>query len=94
MPEEKTKLTAVRFPESLLRELNRVVGRGRRSEFIVRATEKALLQLKQARALREYRGIFSAEDYPEFATPEKTRAWVDRLRREADERVKTLNEQQ
>ena len=93
MPEEKTKLTAVRFPESLLRELNRIVGHGRRREFIVRATERALLQLKQARALRECRGVLSAEDYPEFATPENTKAWVERLRREADERVKALNEQ-
>lgn len=89
MSDKRTKLTAVRFPASLLRELNRVVGHGRRSEFIVRATERALLQLKQAKAIRECRGILSAEDYPEFATPEKTRAWVERLRREADERVKT-----
>ncbi|MGB9887497.1 MAG: hypothetical protein ACPLRW_10940 [Moorellales bacterium] len=92
MAREKTKLTAVRFPESLLRELNRAVGRGRRSEFIVRATEQALLRLKQGRALREYRGIFRAEEYPEFDNPDKTRAWVENLRREADERMKTLDE--
>lgn len=93
MLRKQSELTAIRFPESLLRDLNRCVDRGSRNDFAVTATERALLQLKQARALKECRGIFSDENYPEFATPEKTRAWAERLRRETDERMKAPDEQ-
>ena len=84
MAEKRARPTAVRFPEHLARELDRYVGRGRRSEFIIKATEKALVQLKQSRALKECEGLFASEDYPEFRTPEDTYAWVRRIRRESD----------
>jgi len=85
---EKTKLMPIRLPERVLRELKEHVKRGKRSEFVVKATEKALTELKQAKALKEYRGIFTAGQYPEFATPDATRAWVEAIRKEADERMK------
>ncbi len=85
---ERTKLMPIRLPERVLRELKEHVKRGKRSEFVVKATEKALLELKQAKALKEGRGIFTADRYPEFATSEATRAWVEAIRREADERMK------
>lgn len=47
---ERTELAAIRLPESILRDL--VSTRGKRSDFIVRATERALLELKEARALK------------------------------------------
>jgi len=80
---EKTCLKAVRFPESLTRDLDKYVQRGRHSEFIIRATEESLLRVKQAKALQECRGIYSALDYPEFVSRESTEAWVRRLRQEA-----------
>lgn len=88
--EGKTRLKAIRFPESIIRDLNKYVGRGKQSEFITNATKKALLQLKQAEALEKARGIFSDREYPEFRTPADTRAWVQKLRQEADERLQTI----
>lgn len=89
---EKTSLMPVRIPHSLLRDLKQYVKRGKRSEFVVKAMEKALLELKQAKALKECGGIFASGDYPEFATSESTKAWVETIREEADERMKQILE--
>ena len=80
---DKTKLCAIRFPQHLLSELNHHVKRGKRGNFIVMATERALLELKQRTALQECRGIYDAQAYPEFSTSAATQAWVEALRKEA-----------
>lgn len=92
MPEKPTKQIAVRFPKNVIRDLNNYVKRGRRSEFIVNATEKALLQLKQAKALDKAKGVFNETEYPNFLTPEDTKAWVAKIRQEADRRLKEFYE--
>lgn len=84
---EKTRLKAVRFPEHLLRDLNKHVRRGKQSDFIVKATEEALLWLKQAKALKECRGVFAPDDYPEFRDRKSIEAWVRSLRQEVEERL-------
>ena len=89
---DETKLCAIRFPLQLLSELNRNVKRGERGDFIVKATERALLELRQADVLQECRGIYDAQAYPEFSTSEATQAWVDALRKEADQNGHTTHE--
>lgn len=84
---EKTRLKAIRFPEYLIRDLNKHVRRGKQSEFIIKATEDALLRLKQAKALKECRGIFTTDEYPEFKDRESIEDWVRNLRREAEEKL-------
>ncbi|CEP67117.1 Uncharacterized [Moorella glycerini] len=84
---EKTRLKAIRFPESLARDLSKHVRRGKQSDFIIRATEEALLRLKQAKALKECRGVFTPDEYPEFRDRESIKAWVRNLRQEAEERL-------
>lgn len=61
---EKTRLKAIRFPEYLIRVLNKYVRRGKQSDFIIKATEEALLRLKQAKALKECRGILNPDEVP------------------------------
>jgi len=82
------RLTALRLPEELLAEIDGFVGPGKRSEFIVRAVERALLQLKQEKALKTYHGAWTEDDYPEFATPDDTERWVRQVREGSDERVR------
>ncbi|GEA16346.1 hypothetical protein E308F_25920 [Moorella sp. E308F] len=84
---EKTRLKAIRFPESLARDLSKYVRRGRQSDFIIRATEEALLRLKQTEAIKECQGVFNPEKYPEFRDRESIEAWVRNLRREAEKRL-------
>ena len=91
---EKTRLKAIRFPESLVRDLGNYVRQGKQSEFIIRATEEALSRLKQAEALKEARGLFKPDEYPEFTDRERTEKWVRKLRQEADERVSRWSERE
>ncbi|WP_084665001.1 hypothetical protein [Thermanaeromonas toyohensis] len=84
---EKTRLKAIRFPAYLIRDLNKHVRKGKQSDFIIKATEEALLRLKQAKALKECAGIFSPDQYPEFKDRENIEAWVRNLRLEAEERL-------
>ncbi|MHB8928597.1 MAG: ribbon-helix-helix domain-containing protein [Bacillota bacterium] len=82
------RLTALRLPEKLLAEIDGFVGPGKRSEFIVRAVERALLQLKQEKALKAYQGTWSEVDYPEFATPDDTEKWVRQVREGGEDRMR------
>lgn len=84
---EKTRLTPIRFPVDLLLELDRYVGQGQKSKFIIEATQKELLRLKQKKALQSAAGVFKKEDYPGFAGPEDVSSWVRRLREEAEART-------
>ncbi len=84
---EKTRLKAIRFPESLARDLGKHIRRGKQSDFIIRATEEALLRLKQAEALKECQGAFNAKEYPEFRDRESIETWVRNLRQEAEKRT-------
>ncbi|OAT81707.1 hypothetical protein [Desulfotomaculum copahuensis] len=90
---ENTKLTPVRFPVALLTDLDKLVGPGKRSKFIIEATQKELLRLKQKKALQTAAGIFREKDYPEFATSGDTYSWVRKLREETEARRRRLFEQ-
>ena len=90
---DKTKLCAIRFPQNLLIDLKHHVKRGKRGDFIVKATERALLEFRQAQALQECRGIYDAQAYPEFSTSEATQDWVEALRKDADQNKCTTHEE-
>jgi len=80
----KSKVTAIRFPVELLEEMDRWVGKRGRSRFVIRAVERELRRLQQRKAGEEAFGAWAEADYPEFATPEDTVAWISRHRREGD----------
>jgi len=77
---ENTKITPIRFPVELLSELDKFVGERQRSRFIIEATRKELIKVKQKEALRSAAGIFEDGCYPEFATTNDVSTWVRKLR--------------
>ncbi|CAA7600738.1 Hypothetical protein DEACI_4145 [Acididesulfobacillus acetoxydans] len=81
---ENTKMTPIRMPVELLAELDKRVGPGKRSKFVIEATEEELLRLKQKKALLSTAYIFEEKDYPGFASREDTYAWVRQLREETE----------
>lgn len=87
---EKTKLTPIRLPVELLNDLDAHIGEGQRSKFIVEATKKELVRLKQLKALKSAQGVFKAEDYAEFNTTEGTSLWVRKLREESETRRREI----
>ena len=86
----ETKLTPIRFPAGLLNEIDKYVGDGNRSNFIIGAARKELHKLKQRKAIHSVAGIFNDNDYPELKTSEDTSNWVRKLREESEARRREL----
>lgn len=82
---EKIMRTHVVFPKELVEAVDRLVGRRKRSAFVVQAVEEKLAHERLGKALAETRGILAKAAHPEWETPEKTSAWVRELRMLADE---------
>jgi metal-responsive CopG/Arc/MetJ family transcriptional regulator len=82
----ETKLTPIRFPVELLTEIDKFIGDGNRSKFIIDAARKELHRLKQRNAIHNVAGIFNERDYPELKTSEDAANWVRRIREESEVR--------
>ena len=78
--------THVSLPEDLLREIDRLAGPRRRSQFVEEAVRAKLRQAAQAEALARTAGTLRVEDYPEWTTPADVSRWVERLREESNDR--------
>lgn len=86
----ETKLTPIRFPADLLTELDKYIGDGNRSKFIIDATRKELHRLKQMKVIRNVAGIFNEKDYPELKTSEDASNWVRKIREESEARRRDI----
>jgi metal-responsive CopG/Arc/MetJ family transcriptional regulator len=72
------------LPQKLIDEIDEIAGKRKRSQFVEDAIRTKLRREAQSRAIRDTVGMLSAEDYPEWSTPEKSAAWVRKIREEAD----------
>lgn len=71
--------THVIFPDDLAQGIDALVGRGKGP-----SSSKKLYKEKGLAALKAAFGTISAEDHPEWATPESTYVWSCQIREEAD----------
>jgi metal-responsive CopG/Arc/MetJ family transcriptional regulator len=76
--------THIVLPREVVEDVDRLVGHRKRSHFMAEAVKEKLRREKLNAALEATAGILKDVDIPEWATPEKTSAWVRDLRREAD----------
>lgn len=74
--------------EEVVKEIDELVGKRKRSWFIEEAVREKLRRERQSAALAATAGVLSAEDYPEWATPENVAAWVHKMRRRDDEHLR------
>ncbi|MBM4136053.1 MAG: hypothetical protein FJ241_04390 [Nitrospira sp.] len=72
--------------EDIVKEIDRLVGKKKRSSFISEATKKELKRLKQLSLIKKFKGVWKDEDHPELSGKEGTYKWVRKLRDE-DEKV-------
>lgn len=79
--------THVVLPEDLVAEVDRFAGKRKRSAFVEEAIRAKLARERLGRALRETAGVLDPADYPEWATPELTSAWVHSMRQRDAERL-------
>ena len=73
-----------------IEDIDKLVGKRKRSIFIVGAVRDKLRQLKLLDAISETAGIFSDEDHPEWKTTKDVVNWVHELRKNDERRTKRL----
>jgi hypothetical protein len=78
--------THVIIEEDIVKEIDRLVGKKKRSRFISDATKKELKKLKQLSVIKKLRGVWKDEDHPELAGKDGAYKWVRKLRSE-DEKL-------
>ena len=79
--------THVILPEDLIRDIDALVAKGKRSRFIEEAVREKLRTDALLSALEETAGVLSAEDHPEWATRSRVASWVRKSRHQSDERL-------
>ena len=79
------KRAHVFLPENLLAEIDQLVGQRGRSAFLAEIVSRAVQQRKLLAALREAKGSWKQENHPELE--EESEPWVERLRRENEQRL-------
>lgn len=79
--------THVVLPEELVRAIDALVGKGKRSRFIEEAVRERLRREATVCALEETAGVLSVEAHPEWATREDVAAWVRESRKLDDTRL-------
>ncbi len=77
--------THVILPEDLVKAVDSLAGKGKRSQFIEEAIREKLRKDALVSALRRTAGALSAEDHPHWEIPEKVAAWVRKLRKQSDQ---------
>lgn len=70
----------INLPDDLVRDIDEIAGKGKRSECIADLVAAEVRALKLQEVIRRGAGILSDEDYPEWSTPEKVAEWLRDLR--------------
>jgi predicted transcriptional regulator len=72
--------THVVLDDDVLRAVDEVAGERGRSRFLEEAAREKLARLALESALSDTAGVLDEEDYPQFATRERTAEWVRAMR--------------
>ena len=79
------------LPEDLVRAVDALAGKGKRSRFIEDAVREKLRREALLAALAETAGTLSAKDHPHWDTKEDVASWVRESRRQSDKRLEGLH---
>lgn len=69
------------FPEDVLQSIDKMVGKRKRSKFVVEATKKELKRVQFLQALRETAGTWKDENHPDLKE-KGTYQWVREQRQQ------------
>ena len=87
----RTPKTLVPIPPKLAAGIDRIVGHGQRTRFIVELVESELRRREQLAALPEAAGSWNDENHSERSYGAD--AWVSRMRKESEDRFQRLQDQ-
>ena len=80
-----SRRTHIVIPEPLVSEIDRLVGKRGRSEFLAQAAEKELRRLQQIEALQGVAAAWKDKDHPELKGG--AARWVKELRKQSEQRM-------
>lgn len=80
------KRAHVIIDENILREIDRLIGKKKRSSFIADAAKKELKKLNQLLLLKKLKGTWKDADHPDMQGKNGAYRWVRKLR-DKDERL-------
>ena len=72
--------------EDIVKEIDRLIGKKKRSSFIAGAAKKELKRVRQLSMIKKFKGVWKDADHPELTGKEGTYKWVRKLRDE-DEKM-------
>jgi hypothetical protein len=78
--------THIILSDSLITEIDRLVGKRKRSRFVEEAVREELKKRVLLNELKNIAGVLSSGEYPDWETPDMTAAWVRELRQRDEER--------
>lgn len=73
--------------EELLKEVDRIAGKRKRSRFVEAAVREKLSREALSAALEESVGVLDLGEYPDWSTPKKSSDWVRAGRKEDEKRL-------
>ena len=75
---ETRKRTHVIVPEELIKEIDRLSGRRKRSQFITEAIKREIQRLNYITAVRDTSGTWESNNHPELV--KSSESWIKSLR--------------
>jgi len=84
------KRAHVILPEDLLAEVDALVGQRGRSAFLAEVVRQEVQRRKLLAALRDAKGSWKMKDHPELK--DGTEAFVEKLRRENEDRLRSVQD--
>ena len=90
MANNKAKAHLV-FPQELLKSIDKLVGKRKRSKFVAEAAQKELKRIQLQRALEKADGAWKDENHPKLEE-KGTYQWVRDLREETDRRFEEISQ--
>lgn len=84
---EEVMRTHIVIPRHLVRTVDALVGRRKRSAFFEEAAREKVARMNLLRALDETARSIKAEDHPEWASSRDVAGWVSDLREKDRERL-------
>lgn len=79
--------THILFPIPLLRDIDRLVGAGRRSRFVIEATEEKLKRIHFLKTLDATSGAWSTTRHPKLRSQSGVNRFLKMVRRRASQRL-------
>ena len=86
----KNDKTHLVFPKELLEAIDKLIGKRKRSQFVVEATKEKLARERFGRILKKAAGCWTDENHPELKTKRNLERFVRNLRKSADRRLKEI----